>query len=445
MPGGQRRAQSAPGIARRRLNPQPLEPGFPQDAPVGHAVQRHAAGQAQIVCALLSMQAAGDAQHDVLEHFLHGSGQIHFPLPQGALRRPGRAAEQTVEAGVGHAQPGGEIEVAHVQAEAAVFLDVDQLFPNPLRVARLSIGRQPHQLVFARIHLEARVMGERRIQQAQGVGKADLPQGPQFPALAQPGGGGGPFPHAIQTEDDRAPKRAGIEGGRRMGQMMLVEQQGRNALRRNAGDGCDFLAQSGLEQQFLLKPHRQRRHERAQAPRREGKIGFQQALEFEQRLVVEDDPIDVLHSKAALLQAEIHRAGGKGSVVLLAREPLLLGGSAQASVRNQSRGAVVIIGRDAQNVQCHGLAPCALDGGGALLAARHQSRCWRWGSTSSTRGALAVRGRRGPAPKGASLGPSPPFRPACSSSLTAAAQRSARSMSHSGCSGPYRWQTTYRV
>ena len=45
---GQRRAQRAARIARRRLNPHVLEVAVAQDFAVGHAVQRYASGQAKI-------------------------------------------------------------------------------------------------------------------------------------------------------------------------------------------------------------------------------------------------------------------------------------------------------------------------------------------------------------------------------------------------------------
>ena len=49
MPDEQRRAQRAAGVARGRLNPDVLERPLAQDAAVADAVERHAAGQAQVL------------------------------------------------------------------------------------------------------------------------------------------------------------------------------------------------------------------------------------------------------------------------------------------------------------------------------------------------------------------------------------------------------------
>ena len=46
--GVERRAERAPGVARRRRHEDPLEPALAQDARVGAAVERHAAAEAQI-------------------------------------------------------------------------------------------------------------------------------------------------------------------------------------------------------------------------------------------------------------------------------------------------------------------------------------------------------------------------------------------------------------
>ncbi len=61
-------AQAAARVAGRRLHEQPLERAFPQDARVRHAVERHAAGHAEVPGAGALVQPAGLLQQDLLEH-----------------------------------------------------------------------------------------------------------------------------------------------------------------------------------------------------------------------------------------------------------------------------------------------------------------------------------------------------------------------------------------
>ena len=73
-----------------------------------------------------------------------------------SVRLPRRLAEQRGELVVGHAQAGAVVEIALVQPEAAVVVEVDELVQDQRRVFGLAIGREPHHLVLAGIHLEAR-------------------------------------------------------------------------------------------------------------------------------------------------------------------------------------------------------------------------------------------------------------------------------------------------
>ena len=56
--GGERRADRAAGIAGRRLDPDALEVAVAQHLAVGDAVERDAAGEAQISCSGLGAQAS---------------------------------------------------------------------------------------------------------------------------------------------------------------------------------------------------------------------------------------------------------------------------------------------------------------------------------------------------------------------------------------------------
>src|SRR6266487_6021528 len=126
---------------------------------------------------------------------------------------------------VRHGQPGAVLEVLQVQTEAAVLLDVYQSFPDEVRVPGLSVRGKPHHLVFARIDLEAGVIGERRVQQSQGVRKMDFTY--HFQVVPVPHGkrSRGPFSDAVHREHRRTWKWRRKKGARGMAQMMLRSEE----------------------------------------------------------------------------------------------------------------------------------------------------------------------------------------------------------------------------
>ena len=83
--GRQRRPQGAPGIPGRRLDPDVLECTLAQHLAVGHAIERDAAGHAEILHAGLRRQAPRHPKHDLLGHRLNRGGQVHLALADRAL------------------------------------------------------------------------------------------------------------------------------------------------------------------------------------------------------------------------------------------------------------------------------------------------------------------------------------------------------------------------
>ena len=165
--GGQRRAERATGIAGGRLYPDMLEGPVAQHLAVGHAVECHAAGQAQVLHARLRAQCARHTQHGLFRDGLYRGRQVHVALGQRVFGLPRRRAEQVVERRAGHAQAGAIVEVTLVQVVGAIGLEVDQVVEDRLRILRFAVGGQPHHLVLARVDLEPEVIGERRVQQPE--------------------------------------------------------------------------------------------------------------------------------------------------------------------------------------------------------------------------------------------------------------------------------------
>ena len=95
-------------------------------------------------------------------------------LGQKFVRITRRTAEQSVELLVGHPQTCAVIEIRLFEAEAAVLLKIEKTVEDQVLECGLAVGRQAHDLVLARIYLEANVIGERGIQQTQRVRKMDF-------------------------------------------------------------------------------------------------------------------------------------------------------------------------------------------------------------------------------------------------------------------------------
>src|SRR5262249_35033925 len=101
--------------------------------------------------------------------------------------------------------------------------------------------------------------------------------------------------------------------------------------------------------QLFFEPERHGQAKAAEADRDVGQVGLQEALELGERLVIEDDVVQLPRGQPCLLQAKGHCARRESRVVLLAREPLLLGGGDDLAVDDQGGRAVVIERRNAQD------------------------------------------------------------------------------------------------
>ena len=68
-----------------------------------------------------------------------------------------------------------------------------------------------------------------------------------------------------------------------------------------AVDALQFFAQEPLEKHFFLDPDRNGRNKRPDALWGKRVVRFQQALEFQQRLVVENNRVEVVQAVAAVV------------------------------------------------------------------------------------------------------------------------------------------------
>ena len=111
-----------------------------------------------------------------------------------------------------------------------------------------------------------------------------------------------------------------------------------------------FVADGLAQVQLLAKPRRDDARKCREPKRRDSEIRFQYARELGDRLVVEDDGVELRGVEPGVFQAELDGARRETFVVLLAGETFLLCGGHDRSIAQQSGGGIVVEARDAEDM-----------------------------------------------------------------------------------------------
>ena len=182
------------------------------------------------------------------------------------------------------------------------------------------------------------------------MGESELFDELDVVAATDPEASSRPLTHAVQREDRRLVEGRREEGACRMRLVVLEEDE--------APLVCAVQAVSKLTGcvELLLQPEWKPHQEELEARRGVGQVGLEDPFEFEQRLVVEDDEIELAPVDARFAKAVVDRLLGEAVVVLLAGKALFLGSRDNFSVAHERGGAVMIVRGDPENV--HDLAGC---------------------------------------------------------------------------------------
>ena len=292
------------------------------------------------------MRGAGNAQHDLLGDDLARAREIHLALGQQCLGLARRPVEELIHRRAGHRQAGDVVEITGVEFEGAVVLEVEEIVEDTVDVFALAIGGQSHQLVFAGVDLEAREIRESRVEQAQRVRELDISEGVNFGPAAIAIAGGGPLADPVEGHDRRFLVGRGIKGRRRVRLVVVAEEHGHLAV--------ELALDQLRDPQLLLEPDHHALPVEANAQRGRAQMGFEQAFESQQWLVVKADTVEVFDPDARLLQAVAYGVGGKIWVVLHARKALFLRGGDNFSIADQASGAIVVKRGKAEYISTHG-------------------------------------------------------------------------------------------
>ena len=142
-----------------------------------------------------------------------------------------------------------------------------------------------------------------------------------------------PLAHAIHRYNGRLFKWRNEKRARRVRHMMIIKNYFALVLK--------FLANDRADEKLPLDPMRNRLGERLHPSGEIMQKGKHQAFEFDERLIVKSDVIEILHLAAGLAQAVLDGVFGEIRVVLYAREALLACGSDEAAVANETRSGIV--------------------------------------------------------------------------------------------------------
>jgi hypothetical protein len=101
---------------------------------------------------------------------------------------------------------------------------------------------------------------------------------------------------------------------------------------------------------LLAQPDRQTHQEQLEAAWRVREVRLEDSIELQEWFVVERHEIEVLRSDPPLGEAVLDSVPGEVGVVLLPGESLFLSRRHDATVLHEARSAVVIKGRDSEDV-----------------------------------------------------------------------------------------------
>jgi len=141
------------------------------------------------------------AEHDLFGDLLDRGGEIHVELAELGLTLAGWPAEELVKLPPGHAEAAVILEIAQIEPEAAVRLDVDQMAADRIGINRLPIGSQAHQLVLPGVDFESAEIGKCGIKEPERMRKVEFLEQLDPVSPTNSDTGGGPLAHPVHRQN----------------------------------------------------------------------------------------------------------------------------------------------------------------------------------------------------------------------------------------------------
>src|SRR6266851_2493768 len=238
-----------------------------------------------------------------------------------------------------------------IHFQTAVVAHLQQFVLDHRNVFWFAIRRQAHHFVFAAVNSESGVVSERAIEQSQTIGKAQLLEERDLVSFTDADRAGGPLANAVDGQDGSFFERRRVECAGCMTLVMIAEEQLPSELFSQLLRGafilfttclCQLSANQVGHPKLLLHPERQRFEKRTESGGRIIEVGFEQTVEFQQRLVIEAYVVQVFGVEFGFAETVERGVEWETMVMLYARESFFLRRSYDLAVNDQTGGGVVI-------------------------------------------------------------------------------------------------------
>lgn len=353
VPAPHRGAQARALVAGRRLQIGRLERRVAEDAGVCHAVQRAAAGHAEVVIRRDLVQAVHAVHRHLLEPHLAAPRQVLLPLRERLGALPRLPAQQLAELGrverehVHEVFGGLEVaapavrhrEIPAAEVEPAVLVDDEQLL-HLLVVLVLAVRREAHYLVFLAEAVEADELADGRVEEADRDGQRHAVEDLDLRAGARRRHQAREVAGAVVRERAGALERRAVVGAGQMGEVVLdVHELRLRTLRQQLRE---LLAVAPAAGEVLA--------DGAPCVDRMGEDVADLRAAVGGRVARHGDMRDVGERDAGGLQHPVDRANGERRVVLHAfAQTLLAHRRLQLAVHDDARGRIRMECRNAQD------------------------------------------------------------------------------------------------
>ena len=208
----QRAAERRAGVGGAGRHPHAAVVGIAEDAGVGHAVERHATGQAQVARGVAGGERAHDVQHGLLGGLLQRVGKIAVVVGDGLTplpRRPEHVEELARERA--HLAVAVVAQIIAVERELPAFLEMDEVL-ELVRISIAAAGGERHHGAFLEGR-KAQMIGDEGVEHAERVEEAAAPAAFEPVAAADVGAGGRHVSEAVHHQHCRLLERRGEEDG----------------------------------------------------------------------------------------------------------------------------------------------------------------------------------------------------------------------------------------
>ena len=346
-------ADREPRISRSGLHEDLFERRLIENFPVGHAIERHAAGQANGLLLGSGVQRAKHFEQDLFEARLQRGRAVTmhlFDRSRGIARRPQALGHvvgihraqfgSLVGVAPGHFRAGAMVlEIFESQAEADASVGADNV-AELVQVGRLAVSGQAHDFVFVAEFAKSQILRHGRVIHAERMGKRNRPVDVHAIAPAGSPHGAGEIAEAVRGKQRGLFERRNEKRARQVRLVMLdAVILGSNLVRRDI---------ERLRERFR-NSHEPGHHFGPFAGKTRHPQGVQEFCPEARPGIARDrDVVDFTQRDAGGVQAVADRRRRKSRRVLHAVKAFFFDGGDQPAVRNNRRGGIAVIGVDSQ-------------------------------------------------------------------------------------------------